>query len=290
MPTVALIVLCYAGLAVGTTVLPQISLWLAFPATTVLIAFHSSLQHEALHGHPTRNRLINEALVFFPVGLFIPYRRFRDLHMAHHHDEILTDPYDDPESNYIDPKMWVGLARWHQGLLRLNNTLAGRILLGPALSLWALVRDDVSGHNVARAGVANAWLFYAIGLVPVVLWVTYVSSMPIFAYILAAYLGFGLLKIRTYLEHRANSDPSARSVVIEDRGPLAFLFLNNNFHCVHHRHPGLAWYRLPGLYFSEREQFLHSNGGYVYPNYREVFAKYFFHAKDPVAHPLRPGN
>ena len=62
--------------------------------------------------------------------------------------------------------------------------------------------------------------------------------MPVWAYLLAAYLGWSLLKIRTYLEHRAHEAARARTVVIESRGPLALLFLNNNFHVVHHMHPG----------------------------------------------------
>jgi fatty acid desaturase len=36
----------------------------------------------------------------------VPYLRFRDTHLAHHHDPNLTDPYDDPESNFQDPAVW----------------------------------------------------------------------------------------------------------------------------------------------------------------------------------------
>ena len=60
-------------------------------------AAHSSLQHEALHGHPTRSAALNEALVFLPLGLLFPYRRFKMLHLRHHNNSALTDPYDDPE-------------------------------------------------------------------------------------------------------------------------------------------------------------------------------------------------
>ncbi|MGB3316747.1 MAG: fatty acid desaturase, partial [Albidovulum sp.] len=121
-PTLALICGCYVGWAFATMVLTNISLPLAYLALTFLITLHSSLQHEVLHGHPFRTRAMNEALVFLPLGLFYPYGRFRDLHLAHHRDERLTDPYDDPESNYLDPVIWVGLPRWRQHLLRANNT------------------------------------------------------------------------------------------------------------------------------------------------------------------------
>jgi fatty acid desaturase len=75
-------------------------------------------------------------------------------------------------------------------------------------------------------------------------------------------------------------------VVIEDRGPLAFLFLNNNLHVVHHMHPRVAWYRLPALYRARADHYLARNDGYRYASYAEVFRRHFLRAKDPVPHPL----
>ena len=98
--------------------------------------------------------------------------------------------------------------------------------------------------------------------------------------------GLALLKIRTFLEHQAHERAAARSVIIEDRGPLALLFLNNNFHAVHHAHPRLPWYSLPREYARRREAFLRRNGGYRYRSYGEVFALHLLRGKDPVAHPL----
>jgi len=286
--TVGLIFACYLGLGIATTVLSSVSLVLGFVATIMLIALHSSLQHEALHGHPTRSRLVNEMLVFPAVGLLVPYQRFRDSHIAHHHDEILTDPYDDPESNFLDPMVWAQLARWKRAILRANNTLLGRILLGPAMSEIAMIRGDLKLIAAGDHAVARAWILHALGVIPVLAWVLTYAKMPLPVYVVAGYLGFGVLKIRTYLEHRAFANAPGRTVVIEDRGLLSFLFLNNNFHAVHHANPKAPWYRLPGLYWQDRQQYLDRNSGYFYPNYRVVFAKYLFHAKDPVPHPLRP--
>jgi len=77
-------------------------------------------------------------------------------------------------------------------------------------------------------------------------------------------------------------------VIIEDRGLLALLFLNNNFHVVHHMHPKVPWYRLPALYRERRAHYLERNDGYRYASYREVFARHLLRAKDPVPHPLWP--
>jgi fatty acid desaturase len=287
LATVLLLLACYGGLIFSTLWLAQVSLLLAFVLTTFLIALHSSLQHEALHGHPTRHPQLNEALVALPVGLLIPYRRFRDLHLAHHVDEILTDPYDDPESNFLDPKVWARLPAWLQRVYRANNTLSGRILLGPGLSLIALVRGDISAIRRGQRGVLAGWVLHAVGLIPVVWWLLSAAVIPVWLYVIAAYLGFGLLKIRTYLEHRASNNPKARTVIVEDRGILAFLFLNNNLHVVHHSHPGMPWYRLPGIYFADREKYRADNEGYVYKNYWQIFRLHMFRAKDPVPHPLR---
>jgi fatty acid desaturase len=271
-------------------ILATSSLYALSPALGIVvaglaIAQYSSLQHEALHGHPFRSPLVNEALVTAALTLTVPYGRFRDTHLAHHHDPILTDPYDDPESNYLDPAVWARLPAGAQWLLRANNTLLGRIVLGPimgnALWLWSEARLFAAG----APGVRRDWGLHALGLVPVVAWL-WVAAMPWWAYLLAAWIGHGLLKIRTFLEHRAHEAARARTVVIEDRGPLALLFLNNNLHVVHHMHPNVAWYRLPALYAQNRDHYLRRNDGYAYRSYAEIFRAHFLRAKDPVPHPL----
>jgi len=284
--TLATMVGCYGGLALATAVLPQVSVLLAFLATTFTIALHSSLQHEALHGHPTRNRVLNELLVFPAVGLLIPYGRFRDLHLAHHHDDILTDPYDDPESNFQDPRVWAKAPGWKKALFRVNNTLLGRIFLGPGISTLALWREDRRLIAQGDRAVLRAWVLHGFGVLPVIWWFSTYATLPVWTYIIAAYLGFGLLKIRTYLEHRAYGTAAGRTVIIEDRGPLAFLFLNNNYHVVHHTHPGEPWYRMQKLYYANPEKYQALNDGYLYRNYAEIFRKYLFRSKDPVPHPL----
>ena len=132
-PTVALFALCYGGWAGAVFWLAELSLVAAVIALAVTLTLQSSLSHEVLHGHPFPNRRLNEALVILPLGLFVPYARFRDLHLEHHRDADLTDPYDDPESNYLDPAVWRGLPGWKRGLFAANNTLLGRMLLGPAI-------------------------------------------------------------------------------------------------------------------------------------------------------------
>ncbi|WP_170372431.1 fatty acid desaturase [Ruegeria arenilitoris] len=286
-PTFALIVACYALWLIAIFGVAAWSLWLAVPMMGVVAALHSSLTHEALHGHPFRAKWLNEALMALPLTLFIPYNRFRDLHLAHHQDANLTDPYDDPESNYLDPAVWIRLPQWQRWVYQANNTLLGRMALGPIIGQLAFLRDDWRGAVRGDRDIWLAWAFHLLG-VAVVLWVVAQSAMPVWAFVLSAYLGLALVKIRTFLEHRAHEKSRARTVIVEDRGPLAFLFLNNNLHVVHHMNPAAPWYRLPALYRRGKERYLACNEAYVYRSYGQVFRQYFWRAKDPVEHPLWP--
>lgn len=285
-PTVAMLLATYAVFALAGWVW-SLNGPLSVLLTGVALAQFSSLQHEVLHRHPFRAQWLNEALVFPALMPFVPYLRFKDTHLQHHFDPALTDPYDDPESNYLDPAVWAKTPPLLQRLLRCNNTLAGRVLLGPALGTWIFLRDELKRLRAGEGRVLLAWGLHLIGLVPVLLWLQWVG-MPVWAYLLAVYLGTALLKIRTYLEHRAHEAFRARTVVIEDRGPLSYLFLNNNFHVVHHMHPAVPWYELPALYASRREHYLRRNEAYVYRSYGQIIRQYFWHAKDPVPHPIWP--
>ncbi len=286
-PTVGVLVLTYLVWAIGTN-LWQVSGVLAVVVTTITISQFSSLQHEVLHGHPFPNQRLNEALVFPALTLVVPYIRFRDTHLQHHYDPALTDPYDDPEANFLDPQVWARKLALEKALLQANNTLLGRILLGPAIGTWSFVKGDIALHRAGDATILRAWALNGVGVAMVLVWLWGFATMPLWAYILAAYLGYGLLKIRTFLEHRAHEAFRARSVVVESRGPLSFLFLNNNFHTVHHMHPGVAWYKLPALYRAKKDHYLRRNDGYVFSSYVPIFRQFLFKAKDPVAHPIWP--
>lgn len=287
-PTLALLLLTYCFWGLGTTVLAALWLPLGIVATTLTAALHSSLTHEVIHGHPFSDKRLNAALVFPALVLAVPYLRFRDTHLAHHRDSILTDPYDDPESNYLDPKVWVGLPLWGRMVLQVNNTLAGRLILGPLVGQVAFMASDWRAIRGGDRAVLAGWLWHIPAVAVVLIWLATVGAMPFWAYLLAAYAALSILKIRTFLEHQAHERARGRTVIIEDRGPLALMFLNNNLHVVHHMHPAVPWFRLPALYFGNRERYLKRNEGYRYSSYAEVFRRYFLRAKDPVPHPLWP--
>jgi len=285
-PTLALMLGCYGLWALGTTWAATLWLPLGIGLTALAVALQSSLQHEVIHGHPLPNQNLNVALVFPAISLLIPYLRFRDTHLDHHENADLTDPYDDPESNYLDPSVWLRLPRLIRALLLFNNTLLGRLLVGVAVSQVAFMLGDQRGARSGDRRVTKGWLWHIPAVALVIWWLVTVASMPFWAYLIAAYIGLSLVKIRTFLEHQAHERASARTAIIEDRGPLALLFLNNNFHAVHHIHPKLPWYQLPQVYFANKAHYQTRNGGYVYRSYAQVFRRHLLRRKDPVPHPF----
>jgi fatty acid desaturase len=253
---------------------------------TVLVALHSSLMHEASHGHPTRRAGLNELLVALPIGLVWPYRRFKTLHLRHHADERLTDPFDDPESYYRALWRYRELPPLLQRLLRFNNTMVGRLLIGPLIANAGFLAGDAKLIAAGDRQVRRAWLHHLAGLAVVVPIIVFVFGMPLWLYVLVpAWLGQSLIAIRTFAEHQWSERPDGRTIIVE-RSPLSLLFLNNNLHLVHHKMPNVAWYDLPRQFRARREEWLKMNGGYAYPGYLALLKDFAFRAKEPVAHPV----
>ena len=287
-PTLAICALCYTGVGISTGFSDELGLVISAVVLTLALTLFSSFSHEVLHGHPFRDERLNTVLVFPALGLLVPYHRFRDTHLAHHHDPSLTDPYDDPETNYIDPAVWSRWSAPRRALYQWNNTLLGRMTVGPAIGLACFYAGDIRALWAGNRRVAFAYVFHLAGLIPVALWLIWVGEMPLWFYASCVYFSTSILKIRTFLEHRAHEKARCRSVIIEDRGLLSFLFLKNNLHAVHHAHPRLPWYRLQACYNSRRPEFLQRNEGYAYRSYAQVARLFLTRAKDPVPHTLWP--
>lgn len=285
-PTVALIAACYGvWLAAGLVLYPS---WpvAALVVLALSLALHSSLIHEALHGHPTRTGWVNEVLVGLPLGLIYPYRRYKTLHLQHHADERLTDPFEDPESYYKARWQHQAMPSWLQGLLSINNTMLGRLVVGPPLATIGFLTSEARLIASGDKAVRQAWLHHAAGLAIVLPVVIFAFGMPLWLYLLVpVWAGQSIIAVRTYAEHQWSERPDGRTIIVE-RSPLSFFFLNNNLHLVHHKLPTVAWYRLPARFREKRDEWAAMNGGYVYPNYLALLRSYAFRAKEPVVHPV----
>ncbi|WP_125933339.1 fatty acid desaturase [Kiloniella majae] len=283
--TVLLIVICYFFL--GLMILNPFGIPLIMQILIIipLITLHSSLQHECIHGHPFVSEKLNDAIAIIPVGLLVPYLRFKETHIKHHQNASISDPYEDPESGYQDLEIWKTRPEWIRTIFDFNNTLFGRMLIGPTLSVVGFSFYELKNGDQKAIFI---WLTHFVMSALVVTFIYVVSDMPVWAYLVCSYFAYSLLMVRTFLEHQAHESMRARTVIVEDKGFFSLLFLNNNLHVVHHAYPTVAWYKLPGIFQKNRQRFLEMNRGYSFKNYAEIFKRFTFSQKEPVPYPFTP--
>lgn len=243
----------------------------------IVIAWHGSLQHETIHGHPTGSRWINAAFGSVPLSLWLPYAVYRRTHIAHHETANITDPFDDPESQYL-PR--AGGVRFF--LATLERTLAGRLIIGPPIRIGHFLAQEL--FNAARNPEASAreWLPHILLVLLLLGWLHRVD-LPIGTYVLTfVYPGTALSLLRSFAEHRADPDRQCRAAIVARPGPFGLLFLNNNLHAVHHARPDLAWYALPEFHRRHRETFAAAPH---YESYGAIATRHWRRPHDVVVHP-----
>ena len=288
-PTVAVALIVHATWLSITLAQDALPFWLLLPLGAFTVAWHSSLQHEIIHGHPTGHRTLDSAIGFLPLSLWLPLEIYRKSHLAHHHDERLTDPLDDPESYYVTREQWGRLPAWHKRLLTMRNSFVGRMTIGTVETIATFLVEQARELVADRPGVRRAWALHAAGLAPVMFWLIVVAEMPLWIYVLTfAWPGTALIMVRSFIEHQARDRVHERTAIVEAGPLMSLLFLNNNLHLVHHAKPRMPWYDLPHAYREERKRWLDLNGGYVFAGgYREVISRYLFREKELPVHPRR---
>lgn len=262
---------------------------LLFLAGGWIVAWQGSLQHEVLHGHPTRVRWLNDLIGWPPIALWLPYRIYKSTHLKHHNDEWLTDPIEDPESYYLTGAHWQRTGRLGRAIAAANNTLLGRITIGPIVAVVAFFSSEAI--RLARGDLHHlgTWTTHLVGCVGVLAWATLVCGMPVWIYLSAfVYSGIALSRLRSFAEHRYAGTKEQRTAIVEKTPLLGLLFLHNNLHIVHHSWPQVPWYEIPGLYRTHRQAFISLNGGLVYDGYAEVARRYLWRAHHEPVHPLHP--
>ncbi|WP_181389719.1 fatty acid desaturase [Leucothrix pacifica] len=280
-PTVWVIVAHWLSFTLLTYCYQQLPLWLIITLAAYTLALFSSLQHEVLHGHPTRWEWLNQALVFPAITLWIPFSLYKETHLIHHNNDDLTDPKRDPESYYVSPERWKNFPYWVKQYFRFYNTLSGRFFWGPVhiavVLFYSELRLIISGNLIAL----KRWLVHGTACLMALYWVMVICDIPFWDYLLFfVYPGLALSLVRSFLEHRIAHDPKHRTVIVEACPILSLAFLNNNLHAVHHDHPGLAWYKLPKVWKAERMQILEANDQYYFSGYLEVIRRYWGRPKE----------
>ncbi len=286
-PTWLLLVVVYSVWMSLTFYWDSIPAWLLWLIGGYTVALHSSLQHEALHGHPTTNKRINIALVWPPLTLWLPVELYVKNHLRHHRSD-LTVPELDPESFFVTREKWQKLARWQQRMLVCNNTFLGRMLLGPWLTVGGQYRQEFARLCSGDRQQLGILLRHVASVGVLLYWIIAVCQMPFWIYLLAfAWPGTSMMLVRSFLEHRYEPDEKQRTVLVDGCPVTRLLFLNNNYHWVHHNHPELAWYRIPAVARRERDEALRDNGNYWYTGYLTIAWRFLV---KPWTHPVHPAH
>lgn len=261
--------------------------WLLLFLGGYSICLHGSLQHEFLHGHPTPSSELNKLLIWLPLGLWMPYTIYRDSHIAHHQCGQLTNPAEDPESFYVRAAGWERLPGIVRRILEINNTLAGRLLIGPIIAVAGFWLTQIRMLVAGDRRYAGVWIRHLAGCAAVLYWVVVVCALPWWLYVLLfPWPGLSLTLLRSYTEHRPRESVDQRTIIIEGSWLTRLLFLNNNFHQVHHQEPDLAWYCIGRRYDETRESVLRGNGGFYFKSYLDIARKYLLKSKDSPIYPL----
>lgn len=278
-PTWGVAIALHGGFLLLTWYFHAIPLPLALALGVWLVAWQGSLRHEVVHGHPTRHAGVNGLVAGPPYDLWLPLGRYHDWHHAHHLSPALADPRVDPESFYLSLRDWSRRGPWGQAFLRLQQTLAGRLLLGPptmVVAFWRAEAVAILARDRRRMGV---WARHLMLAAAVLAWLVLVAEIPLWLYLVGIVwpaLGVGLL--RSFDEHR----PGHRSGMLRAEGPLALLFLNNNLHALHHARPEVPWYELPAL---ARQDVPLPAGTFETRGYRQIARRHLFRIKDSPVHP-----
>jgi len=252
----------------------------------IVLAFHGSVQHELLHGHPTKSQLINDLLAYPPLAIWYPYPVYKDTHLIHHDDVNLTVPGVDPESKYMTEGDWDNLTKWKQQLALFNMTLLGRLTLTPLLHFVKLQKQMFVSLRMPLSPISVVWIIHELLVLSLLLLVGFFFLVNVFEYIVCAYFAQSVILLRSFYEHRAAKEPSHRSIIMNASLPVRLLFLNNNYHIVHHNKPGMSWYRLPTEYKDRTDEYHKMNGNFIESGYNRWFKKYLFRA---VCHPKHFG-
>jgi fatty acid desaturase len=291
-PTLAVALAVHVGFFLLTWYFRHIPLPVAVPLGSVLLAWYSSLQHETIHGHPTAWRRFNSMLAGLPLALWIPYAVYRETHLQHHRHggRHLTETGHDPETFYLPRGAYASLGRVQRAIRFANCTLAGRLVLGPAVATCTFWATEIRRLRAGDRRHLLIWLRHALGVAAVLTWIVGVCRIPLAVYAaLMVYPSISLSHLRSFAEHRGDPDSRLRTRAVESHAFWALIFLNNNLHIAHHAHPKLPWYELPRAWRRMRRSA--RDAGLVFESgYREVMRKYLFRPFIAVEHSASDGG
>lgn len=288
-PTMAVVGGVFGSFGLLTRFHAAVPGWLLIPVLGAVITWHGSLQHEVIHGHPTKWARVNRFIGRTTLDLFTPFEHYRRTHLLHHRDQYLTDPTSDAESFYVTAEKWAATGPVMRAVLRAHHTLLGRVVLSPVLTLFGYMGDQllqtVTGDEVAGEGCPRRrWLGHAPFVVLTVLWLWFVE-FPALTYFFCVCVAISGVRLRSFAEHRWTPDGRPRTAMVHAAQPFALLFLNNNLHAAHHARMTVPWYELPRFARSIDADELAERGAGVYSGYIDLARRYGLRTIDSPVYP-----
>ncbi len=242
IPTLVLILAVYSSWFALTYQYGSWPLWVVAPLTALLLTLHSSLQHEIVHGHPTRSRSINRLFGLVPLSLWLPFERYRHTHRSITSTAGSPIRSTTPSPTTGCPSTGSAPARSGACCFRLSRRLPGascsdRSRTSRTSFAWTSVRSCAT-----RAACASSGSSTCCGASRSCCGCSCVCGMPIWVYALTMVVpALSVLLIRSFAEHRARPGVLERTAIVEGSWILGPLFLFNNLHACITRIP-----RCPG--------------------------------------------
>jgi len=243
--TLVIAVLVYGGWLATVFLHKQMPWWATFALLTWFGAWHLSLQHELVHGHPFRNSKLNAALASLSPTMWVPFLSFKRDHISHH-NSTLTHPKLDTESYYSMPEQWQHSGRFLRSIYWANRTIAFRLTIWSVFSTVQYFFADAwrAIRNVDNA--RSAWVLHIPALIAVTYIVNNLAGMSMIEYLIGGvFASHSLNMMRSFAEHKTLGDESTRTAMIDAGRVMSLLMLNNNLHIAHHDEPSAPWYKVP---------------------------------------------
>ncbi len=251
----------------------------------VVLTLQSSIVHELIHGHPTNHNALNFCLGILPLTLWYPIHLFKETHLRHHENIHITIPDVDPESYFCWFGCWQQKSKLGRFYALANMTLVGRLLFSVPNTLLEILQRAIIDLRTGTSIQRMHWFIHFCLVILIFVLIIRLDSMPLAVYIACAAIAHSMISIRAFFEHRPAPDPMHRSVIVQSNWFFQLLFLNNNFHAVHHRYPSLPWYRLSSLYKEIQSDVLEKNQRFYFSGYSKWLTFLF----RPVHSPIHPG-
>ena len=97
---------------------------------------------------------------------------------------------------------------------------------------------------------------------------------------ITAWCVYGRALMRSYTEHRPESNNHRRTALVEGNWFTNTLYMAVNIHQVHHEYAGMPWFMVKRFYLANKDSVLKKNGGFYYRGYLQIIGRFLVKQKD----------